>query len=219
MADVDFRSLPPRERYKLIVSGVVPRPIALVTSLGTSGQVNAAPFSFFNAVCNDPPALAVAVNHPDEASLKDTARNIKRMGEFVVNMVDEALAPQMNICEVEFAEGVSELAVAGLAHRPSAQIATPWIAEAPIAFECKLANTVQIAPGKYLFIGIAVHMHIRDDLYDADRNYIHAERARLVARMHGAGGYARTSDLFDMPRLSPEEKLARFGDRFALREP
>jgi flavin reductase (DIM6/NTAB) family NADH-FMN oxidoreductase RutF len=120
---------------------------------------------------------------------------------------------------VEFAEGVSELAVAGLAHRPSAQIATPWIAEAPIAFECKLANTVQIAPGKYLFIGIAVHMHIRDDLYDADRNYIHAERARLVSRMHGAGGYARTSDLFDMPRLSPEEKLARFGDRFALREP
>ncbi len=219
MADVDFRKLDARERYKLIVSGVVPRPIALVTSLGANGQVNAAPFSFFNAVCNDPPALAVAVNHPDEASLKDTAINIKRTGEFVVNMVDEAIAPQMNVCEVEFAEGVSELSAAGLTHRASAQIDTPWIAEAPIAFECKLAQTVQLAPGKYLFIGIAVHMHIRDDLYDPDKNYIHTEKAGLVARMHGAGGYARTSDLFDMPRLSRDEKLARFGDRFKLREP
>ena len=123
--DIDFRDLAPRERYKLIVGGVVPRPIALVTTIGEDGSVNAAPFSFFNAMCNDPPALAVGVNQPGGAALKDTARNIVWSREFVVNMVDEALAPRMNLCETEFAPTVDELAVAGLTASPSCQVRAP----------------------------------------------------------------------------------------------
>ena len=218
--DIDFRDLAPRERYKLIVGGVVPRPIALVTSIGEDGSVNAAPFSFFNAMCNDPPALAVGVNQPGGAALKDTARNIVWSREFVVNMVDEALAPRMNLCETEFAPTVDELAVAGLTASPSCQVRAPWIGEAPIAFECTLAETVQLAPGKFIFIGIVVHMHIRDDLYDLydrDKNYVLADKARLVARMHGGGTYARSSDLFEMPRLTRGEKEALSTGPAALR--
>ncbi len=213
MASIDFNELPPRERYKLIVGSVVPRPIAFVTSLDANRVVNAAPFSFFNAVCNDPPALAVGVNQSADAMLKDTARNIIDAEEYVINMVNEEIAERMNICESQFAPGIDELSEAGLTPAPSAQVAPPRIAESPISFECKLTNTVQLAPGKYVFIGVVVHMHIRDDIYDAQRNYVLAERAGLVARMHGPGGYARTSDLFDMPRLSREEKVRRFGDK------
>ncbi len=213
MASIDFNDLPPRERYKLIVGSVVPRPIAFVTSRDVDGVVNAAPFSFFNAVCNDPPALAVGVNQSAEGMLKDTAKNILDVEEYVINMVSEEIAEKMNVCETEFAPGIDELAEAGLTQAPSVQITPPRISESPISFECRLANTVQLAPGKYVFIGIVVHMHIRDDIYDPERNYVMAEKSGLVARMHGPGGYARTSDLFDMPRLSREEKMRRFGDK------
>ena len=209
--EIDFETLPPRERYKLIVGGVVPRPIAFVTSMDTDGSVNAAPFSFFNAMCNDPPALAVGVNQADDSTLKDTASNILATGEYVINLVDGALADAMNLCETEFAPHVDELKAAGLTAVASTKVAPPRVGESPIAFECRLAETVKLAPGKYIFIGIVQHMFIRDDLYDAERNYVLAEKANLVARMHGAGWYARTTDLFEMNRLDRAEKTARFG--------
>lgn len=219
MASIDFRDLAPRERYKLIVGSVVPRPIALVTSMDAAGNLNAAPFSFFNAMCNDPPAVAVGVNQSPSSSLKDTASNILQTRMFVVNLVDEALAPHMNVCETEFAAHIDELEMAGLTSSPSEQIEVPWITEAPVALECKLAESVQLAEGKYIFIGLVVHMHIRDEFYDAEKNYVLADKMRLVARMHGAGGYARTTDLFNMNRLSTEEKRRRFGEKAAFRSP
>ena len=145
MASIDFRDLAPRERYKLIVGSVVPRPIALVTSMDAAGNLNAAPFSFFNAMCNDPPAVAVGVNQSPSSSLKDTASNILQTRMFVVNLVDEALAPHMNVCETEFAAHIDELEMAGLTSSPSEQIEVPWITEAPVALECKLAESVQLA--------------------------------------------------------------------------
>lgn len=209
--NIDFRTLEPRERYKLIVGAVVPRPIALVTSVNLDGRVNAAPFSFFNAMCNDPPALAVGVNRSSPRREKDTSANIDDTGQFVVNLVDEAMAEGMNICEVEFPPDVSELEAAGFTAAPSVQVRAPWIREAPIAFECRLLVNLQLAAGKNIIIGEAIHMHIRDDLFDAEKNYILAEKARLIGRMHGAGWYARTSDLFDLPRLTPDEKRTRYG--------
>jgi flavin reductase (DIM6/NTAB) family NADH-FMN oxidoreductase RutF len=209
--DVDFRLLSPRDRYKLLIGSVVPRPIALVTTVDLEGRVNAAPFSFFNAVCDDPPAVAVGVNRSAPHRPKDTAENVLATRAFVVNLVDEALAPRMNVCEVEFPHGVSELEAAGLSAAASVQVAPPFILEAPISLECRLVADVSLAPGRLVVIGEVVHMHIRDELYDAQKRYVLAERAGLVARMHGPGAYARTTDLFDMPRLSAEEKRARFG--------
>lgn len=202
---IDFAGLAPRERYKLVVASIVPRPIALVSTLGAGGQPNAAPFSFFNAICDDPPAVAIGVNSGVPGRTKDTARNIRESGEFVVNLVDEALAPGMNVCGTDVGPDVDEIALAGLATAASLKVRPPRIAEAPIALECRRMVTVELAVGRNLVVGEVVAMHIRDDLYDAGRGYVRTEKAGLVARMHGLGWYARTSDLFDMPRRRVDE--------------
>lgn len=211
MAEINFDTIDARERYKLLVGAVVPRPIALVTSISSNGTVNAAPFSFFNAVCNDPPAVFVGVNSDFDGREKDTAVNIRTSEEFVVNMVDEALCPLMNLCEIEFPHGIGEPEALGLQTVSAARVAPPRLSAAPISLECRLLQTVSLAPGKAMFIGRVIHMHVDDRLYDAEKNYVLADRARIVGRMHGAGEYVRTTDLFDMPRLSTEEKHRRFG--------
>ncbi|WP_421851385.1 flavin reductase family protein [Oricola sp.] len=215
---VDFRHVDAKTRYKLLVGSVVPRPIALVTSCDSAGRVNAAPFSFFNAMCNDPPAVAVGVNYDPELRIKDTAANIAETEEFCVNLVDEGLAPLMNICEVEFPRGVSEAEMAGLNLEPGDSTAAPIIAEAPIAMECRLIQTVTLKPGRNIIIGEVLCMHFRDDLLDGEHHYVLAEKAGLIARMHGGGTYARTTDLFEMPRLTPEEKKARFDVKARARQ-
>lgn len=206
---IDFAELAPRDRYKLIVGSVVPRPIALVSTCDAQGRANAAPFSFFNAVCDDPPLLAIGVNSSAPGHIKDTARNIRASGEFVVNLVDEALAPRMNACGVDFGPEVNEFEVAGLTARPGVKVRAPWVGEAPIAFECRRRATLELAIERNLVLGEVVYMHVRDDLVDRERCHVHAERAGLIGRMHGLGWYARTADLFDMPRRRKEE----FGGR------
>ncbi|MGE0715869.1 MAG: flavin reductase family protein [Alphaproteobacteria bacterium] len=207
--DIDFRDLAPRDRYKLLVGSVVPRPIALVSTVGVDGRMNAAPFSFFNAVSDDPPAVAVGVNSSVHSRTKDTARNIRDTGQFVVNLVDTALAQRMNICAVDFPPEVDEMDVAGLTSAACRQIAAPRIAEAPIALECRRLVNVEIGIGRNVVIGEVVHLHVRDDLIDRERLHLHADRSDLIGRMHGLGWYARTTDLFDMPRLSVDEVPAR----------
>ncbi|MCZ4291018.1 flavin reductase family protein [Hoeflea alexandrii] len=208
MATIDFSTLTPAERYKLMVASIVPRPVALVTTQGAEGCVNAAPFSFFNALCNDPPCVALGINWDEDAREKDTSVNIRTSGQFVVNLVDEALAPLMNLCELDLPAGESETALAGLDTSPSVQVAPPRITAAPFALECVLVQTVSLGPGRMIHIGRVVQMHLRDELFDAGRLRIHSERAGLIARMHGGGTYARTTDLFEMPRLSGEARRA-----------
>ncbi|MCC7276554.1 MAG: flavin reductase family protein [Alphaproteobacteria bacterium] len=203
--DIDFREICPRDRYKLLVGSIVPRPIALVSTVGLDGRMNAAPFSFFNAVSDDPPAIAVGVNSSVPGRTKDTARNIRDTGEFVVNLVDTALAQRMNVCAVDFPPEVDEFAMAGLTALPGRQVRAPRVGEAPISLECRRLVTVEIGIGRNLVVGEVVHLHIRDDLIDRERLHVHAERSDLIGRMHGLGWYARTTDLFEMPRLAPEE--------------
>jgi flavin reductase (DIM6/NTAB) family NADH-FMN oxidoreductase RutF len=109
-ADIGFDALDPALRYKLLVGVVVPRPIAFVTTLGADGQVNAAPFSFFNVFSEEPPLVVLGLQSKPDNSPKDTTANIRRSGEFVVNLVDEDLAEAMNLCAVDFPPEVSELA-------------------------------------------------------------------------------------------------------------
>src|SRR5580700_8625200 len=135
----DLGKMPTQDGYKLMISTVVPRPIALATTVDAEGLVNAAPFSFFNAVSSDPPVVVLGINGvgPEGSGYKDTERNIRDSGEFVVNLVDEALAERMNICAVDFPTEVGELDVAGLNPIASAEVKPPRIAEAPVSFECK----------------------------------------------------------------------------------
>ena len=202
----DVAAIPANEAYKLLVSTVVPRPIALVTTVDDAGQVNAAPFSFFNAVSSVPPVVVLGIS-PGTASedgYKDTERNIRDSGELVVNLVDEALAERMNICAVDFPAGTGELDKAELTPLPSVGVRPPRIAQSPVSFECRRITGVSLGPRSMLEIGRVVHIHIRDDLVDPVRMYVRTEKMRLIGRMHGRGWYARTSDLFLMDRLDLE---------------
>ena len=203
----DLGKIPEAEAYKLLVSTVVPRPIALATTVDRDGRVNAAPFSFFNAVSSRPPVVVLGISPGDSSGdgYKDTARNIRDSGEFVVNLVDEALAERMNICAVDFPTGVEELAMAELTAVPAAELRPPRIKEAPVSFECRRIAGVSLGAQSMLEIGRVIHIHIRDDLVDLARFYVHTEKMKLIGRMHGRGWYARTSDLFSMDRMSLEE--------------
>lgn len=184
----------------------MPRPIALATTIDGSGSVNAAPFSFFNAVSSVPPVVVLGIS-PGAASedgYKDTERNIRDSGEFVVNLVDEALAEQMNICAVDFPAGTGELNAAELTPLPSIGVRAPRIGQSPVSFECRRITGVSLGPRSMLEIGRVIHIHIRDDLVDQQKMYVRTEKMRLIGRMHGRGWYARTSDLFLMDRLDLE---------------
>jgi flavin reductase (DIM6/NTAB) family NADH-FMN oxidoreductase RutF len=209
----DLAKIPATEGYKLLVGTVVPRPIALTTTVDAAGRVNAAPFSFFNAVSSHPPVVVLGISPGDAAGdgYKDTERNIRDSGEFVVNLVDEDLAERMNVCAVDFPAGIGELEKAGLEAVPAFELRPPRIAAAPVSFECRRITGLSLGSRSTLEVGRVVHIHIRDDLVDPERYYVHTDRMRLIGRMHGRGWYARTGDLFDMPRMTLAEWQARRG--------
>ncbi len=202
---IDFATLSDHEKYKLLVGCVVPRPIALMSTISRDGVVNAAPYSFFNAISDVPPAVAVGVNCLAPGVMKDTAQNIRDTGEFVVNLVSEEIAQAMNLTAVSFPPEIDEFNMAGFTHGKSVKIRAPYIEQAPISFECKRIVNVEIGIGRNVVIGEVVYLHIRDDLIDMDKLRVDPVAAHLIGRMHGTGWYARTTDLFDMPRVSDDQ--------------
>jgi flavin reductase (DIM6/NTAB) family NADH-FMN oxidoreductase RutF len=200
----DLARMPKQDGYKLLVSTVVPRPVALTTTVDGKGNVNAAPFSFFNAVSSEPPVVVLGVNGegPDGHGYKNTEDNIRETGEFVVNLVDEALAERMNICAVDFPTEIGELEPAQLTAVPSVGVAPPRIAESPVSFECRRITGLSLGGNSMLEVGRVIHIHVRDDLIDMERLYVKTDQIKLIGRMHGRGWYTRTSDLFLMDRMS-----------------
>lgn len=194
----DFDALTPRERYKLLIGTVVPRPIALVTTVDEQGRVNAAPFSFFNVLTADPAILALGIENHKDMSFKDTARNIRMTEEFTVNIVDEAIAEAMNICAIAFPPGTDEVAEAGLTIAPGTHVAPPRIAEAPAAYECVRHMTIELGRSREIVLGRVVALHVRSDLVDGERKVVDQERLGAVGRM-GANYNVRTRELLDMP--------------------
>ena len=140
----DFTQLPARDRYKLLVSTVTPRPIAWVVTKNSRGALNAAPFSFFNALAGDPPVVGIGMGSHEPGRPKDSRVNIHETGQFVVNLVGEENAPAMNITAIAFNYGVNELQQAGLTLLPSTLVAPPRIAESPVAMECELIQIVEL---------------------------------------------------------------------------
>lgn len=201
---IDFDQISPRQASKLLVATVVPRPIALVTSLDTTGRRNAAPFSFFNCMSSDPPLLVIGLENRGPGTHKDTFANIRATGEYVVHLVDEALAPAMNIMATDFGPEVDEIAEAGVTAVPAAHVSAPRIAEAPVAFECRSRQWVDLGDGRCIEIGEVIAMHIRDDAVNLDRFHVDTAALNLIARMQNPGWYARTSDQFQLRRLSVE---------------
>jgi flavin reductase (DIM6/NTAB) family NADH-FMN oxidoreductase RutF len=203
----DMEKTPARQIYNLLIGLVAPRPIALVTSMNEHGGLNAAPFSSYNYLCTDPPIIGMGVmDRPAERFVpKDTARNIRRTGEFVVNVVTEDLAQKMNITATDFPEGVDEVEMAGLTTAPSQMVKVPRIAEAHAALECREYMTMEIGRSR-IVLGRVVAMYIEDEFVDPAGPYVRAEDLHAIGRMNGLGSYVRTRDAFlTMPRITHEE--------------
>jgi len=197
-----------KQRYKLIAGAIVPRPIALVTSLNADGGCNAAPFSAFNYMSEDPPLLALGLQvHPDESPRagqpKDTAANIARTGEFVVNIVDEAMLPDMVDCAISFESESSEVEKLGLAVVPSQHIAPPRLAASPFAFECRRTVTLDFGPFRSIVIGEIIGVHARDGLVDPATYNVDLAGFTPVGRLTGAW-YAFQRDKVNHPVRSVE---------------
>jgi flavin reductase (DIM6/NTAB) family NADH-FMN oxidoreductase RutF len=196
-----------REAYNLLIGLVAPRPIAWVTSMNETGGLNAAPFSAYNYLCTDPPIIGMGVTDRPTGGFvpKDTARNIRRTGEFVVNVVTEDLAHEMNICATDFPPEVDELQMAGLTTAPSQIVKVPRIAQAHAALECREHTTMEIGRSR-IILGRVVSIYIEDQFIDPVGPYVRAEQLHAIGRMNGLGSYVRTRDAFlTMPRISYEE--------------
>ncbi len=203
----DPAALAPRDRYKMLISLVIPRPIALVTTIGPTGVVNAAPFSFFNVFSDEPPLCVLGLQSRPNGSLKDTSAHIRDRGAFVVNLVDEALGQQMNQCAVDFPPEVSEIDAAKLNLLPSEKIKIPRIAEAPASLECRHYTTLEVSAMRRLAIGEIVQIHIRGGLWDDKKMRIDMTQYHPLARLFG-NFYAALGEPFTHVRQSYEEWAA-----------
>ena len=208
--DIDFSAITEYQRYKLMASLIVPRPIALITTLSETGVVNAAPFSMFNMLGEEPPVLMVSINRLTDGGLKDTAANIARTKEFVVHISDEAMAEKMHRCGERLPPDVSELAAVGLTTLASLAVKPPRIAEAPVAFECTLWETLETA-SRQIFIGQVRWLHARDGLIDTERWRVRLQDYFPVARF-GASYYVTTRERFalgakEAPDTNPIDEL------------
>jgi flavin reductase (DIM6/NTAB) family NADH-FMN oxidoreductase RutF len=170
-----------------------------VTTLGSDGVVNAAPFSFFNVLGTEPPIVGICPGDRSDGTPKDTALNIRASHEFVVNLVDEGVAEAMNVTAGMFPFGTSEIEAAGLTTAASSSIKAPRITEAPASLECSEWGTLQIGDNR-LIIGLVKRVHVRDELLDPATLRIRSELFHVIGRMASPHWYCRTGDRFEMVR-------------------
>ncbi|MGE3539294.1 MAG: flavin reductase family protein [Candidatus Tectimicrobiota bacterium] len=202
---IDPQTAPQQSIYKLLIGCVVPRPIAWVSTIGADGIANVAPFSFFMAVCNNPPTLAFSSGRR-EGSKKDTVSNLEYTQDFVVNVVDDALAEQMNLTSGEYAPEVDEFALTGLTAAPGVKVRAPRVLEAPISMECRVTQILPVGHGPHsLVLGEIVYFHLRDDVYNPATGRIDMHKLQPVGRLAG-NLYTHVHEIFEMKR--PNENYA-----------
>jgi flavin reductase (DIM6/NTAB) family NADH-FMN oxidoreductase RutF len=198
-----------KEIYKLLIGSVVPRPIALVSSVSADGVANLAPFSFFNAVCSKPPIVLFSTSVRGDGKLKDTLRNIEATKEFVVNIVSEGFAAEMNRCSEDFPPEVDEFKVSGLTPLPASVVRPALVKESLIQMECRLVQVVHFGKGEpgngSTIFGEVLLFHAAGAVIDNFR--IDPSVLRPIGRM-GGPQYCRTSDIFNLPRPGMEGKPA-----------
>ncbi len=195
---LDPSKVPATDVYKLLVTAVLPRPIAFVSTLSKDGVPNLAPFSFFNAFCGDPPIVGFS---PNSNPPKDSLVNAAETREFVVNIVNEDIAEQMNMTSPRFPPEVNEFEIAKLTPAPCVMVKAPRVLESPINLECKVTQIIELSnrpEANSLVLGQVVYFHVNDAVLD-DRGRIDPLKLRAIGRMGGTG-YCRSTDLFHMVR-------------------
>jgi flavin reductase (DIM6/NTAB) family NADH-FMN oxidoreductase RutF len=198
---IDPATTPRPELYSLMIRCIAPRPIAWVSSMARDGLLNLAPFSFFNGVSSDPPALLFVTSRHDDGRKKDTLLNVEATHQFVVNVVPDSLAEAMNITATEYPHGISEFEKAGLTAAPSVRVAPPRLAESPVNFECELHDTMHVgadgAGGGTIVVGRILLIHVDEAILTNGK--VDYELYHPLGRLGGMD-YARTRDRFTMVR-------------------
>ena len=200
----DFAELSARDRYKLLIGTVIPRPIAFVTTVNEKGRPNAAPFSFFNCLSADPAIVAIGVENHADMRFKDTGHNIRMTEEFTVNIVDDAMLDAMNVCAVPFPPGVDELEIAGLTAVPGTHVGCPRIAEAPASLECRRYMTLEVGKSREIVLGLVLGCFVREGAVNPLTKHVDQRKMDAIGRL-GGHGYSRIRDQFDLPTMSVAE--------------
>mgnify|MGYP001443950936 FL=1 len=190
------------ENYKLMIGSIVPRPIALVSTVSSNGLKNLAPFSYFNGVCSNPPTIMFAPGRRGYDGLtKDTLNNIRETEDFTVSIISEKIGKQMVACATDYPPDVDEFEISGLTPLPSEKVKAPRVAESKVSFECKLNQIVEIGDGSpgagFLIIGTIVIFHVDDDVYRDGK--IDIKTLKPLGRLAG-NSYTRISEIFDIVR-------------------
>jgi flavin reductase (DIM6/NTAB) family NADH-FMN oxidoreductase RutF len=199
---INTKEIPFQDRYKLLIGSIIPRPIGFVSTISENGVYNLAPFSFFNGICSNPmTVLFCPVIRSSDGQEKDTLKNIKNNKEFVVNIVSEEIASQMNQCSAEYPPDVDEFKQSGLTPEKSTMVKPPLIKEAKISMECKLHQLVQVGDGGLgsatVVIGEVIYFHANEEVYKDGK--IISSKLKPIGRMGGAE-YCKTTDVFSLPR-------------------
>lgn len=208
--EVDPKTRDVRANYHFLTSAVMPRPIAWVTTVDPdTGVLNAAPFSWFQAVCSDPPMVMLAIQRRADGSPKDTTRNIRASGEFVVNVSPKSLAEAMVRSSGEYPPDVSEVEALGLRTVASKAVTPPRLADSPVHLECRLHREIPLGAkaGTSLILGEVVHIAADDAVLDARQN-VDPGKLVLVARL-GGQEYVDTERFFTMRRPAPDDLMRR----------
>lgn len=190
-----------RQNYKFLIGTIVPRPIAFVTSVAEDGTINGAPFSYFNIVSSNPPMLSVSIQRKDGLP-KDTARNIKQKGEFVVHIVDEENVEKINLTAASIPPNESEIEKANLTLVESETISVPGVKESKVRFECTLVAAYELGEngevGTDLIIGKVEQFYIDEKIY-SENGRIHIDKLGAVSRLAGHN-YAKIGDILTIKR-------------------
>jgi flavin reductase (DIM6/NTAB) family NADH-FMN oxidoreductase RutF len=201
--DLRLAELPPLERYKLLIGLVIPRPIAWVSTWNENGVANCAPFSFFNVFSEEPPLCLVSFNRRSDGQMKHTLKNIRRTGEFVVNLADESTAEAMHVSSYEIPEEESEFEKAGLTPVPALLVRHPRIAEAAASLECKVERRIEFGAEREVVIGEILLVHAREGIIDPATKRVSEAHYKPVGRLF-ASRYCTTRERFNLPGPLPE---------------
>ena len=204
---IDPSNITFKEIHKLMIGSIVPRPIALISTVSEDKVNNLAPFSYFNGVCSNPPTIMFApARRGWDGSKKDTLINIQKNKQFVVNIISETFAEKMVMCSTDYASNVDEFKVSELTPVPSTKISPPRVEESKINFECELNKIIEIGDGKagsgFIIIGTVILFHINDEIYDDGK--INLNELQPLGRLAG-DWYSRSNDQFQIIRkVKPE---------------
>ncbi len=196
------------DTHKLMIGSIVPRPIALVSTISKAGINNLAPFSYFNGVCSRPPTIMFAPGRRGwDGEKKDTLVNIQDTKEFTVNIVSENIGEKMVHCSTDFNKDIDEFSISELTPLPSKKVAPSLVAESKINFECQLNQIIEIGDGKagsgFIVIGTIVLFHIDDSVYQ--NGHINLDKLEPIGRVAG-NEYIRSNDTLKIIRKVKPDK-------------